>query len=83
MEVLLAHSLEEALEKLARNRRIDAVLLVGGPETERMVRAIREDNAAHPPIFVPGGSGHLPGVTTLPAEGKREMLNQLKARLEG
>ena len=83
VEVLLAHGLEEALEKLARNRRVDAVLLDGGPETERIVQAIREDNPAHPPIFVPGISGCLPpGVIALPGDGKRELLKLLKAKLE-
>jgi hypothetical protein len=83
VEVLLAQGLEEALEKLARNRRIDAVLLLAGAETASIVQAIREDSPAHPPIFVPGASGSLlPGVGALPGRSARELLNLLKAKLE-
>lgn len=83
VEVLLAHSLEEALEKLARNRRIDAVLLLAGTEAAQTVKAIREDSPAHPPIFVPDGSGPiLPGLRTLPGHGAQDLLNLLKEKLE-
>jgi hypothetical protein len=83
VEVLTAHGVEDALEKLGRNRRIDALLLCAGSETEGMVEAIREDSPAHPPIFVPAGLG-LPIPDTLPLEasGTREMLNLLKGKLE-
>jgi hypothetical protein len=83
VEVLLAQGLEEALEKLARNRRIDAVLLLAGEETASILEAIQEDSPAHPPIFVPVGSGPvLRGVQTLPGHGAQELLNLLKQKLE-
>jgi len=83
VEVLLAQGVEEALEKLARNRRIDAVLLLAGDEMAPIVAAIREDSPAHPPIYVPAGSGHFPpGVIALPDDRKTELLNLLKEKLE-
>ena len=83
VEVLLAQGVEEALEKLARNRRIDAVLLLAREETAPIVAAIREDSPAHPPMFAPAGSGlSLPGLRALPGHGARELLNLLKEKLE-
>ena len=85
VEVLLAHGLGEALEKLARNRRIDALLLLPGTEAASIVEAIREDSPAHPPIFVAGGSGLLPPrVIALTGAGEQtELLHLLKEKLEG
>ena len=83
VEVLTAHGLDDALEKLGRNRRIDALLLCAGPETEGLVEAIREDSPAHPPIFVPAVSGlSIPHTTSLEAAEPRQMLNLLKGKLE-
>lgn len=73
VEILRAHGTEEALEKLGRNRRIDAILLMGTPGQNReTLEAIREDNPAPPPVFaaasgegpadsVPGARGLEPG----------------------
>lgn len=83
VEVLTAHGIEDALEKLGRNRRIDALLLCAGPETEAMVEAIREDSPAHPPIFVPALLGPaIPHTISLEATEAAEMLNLLKGKLE-
>jgi len=51
VEVLFARGVEEALEKLARNRRIDAVLMAAGIENREIEAAIREDEPAPPQIF--------------------------------
>jgi hypothetical protein len=51
VEVLYARGVEEALEKLARNRRIDAVLMAAGIENLEIEAAIREDEPAPPQIF--------------------------------
>jgi hypothetical protein len=51
LEILHAEGAEDALEKLGRNRRIDAVLLAAGSENAEIERAIREDNPAPPPLF--------------------------------
>lgn len=65
VEVLHAGGLEEALEKLGRNRRIDAVLLLAGRHNASIAAAIQEDNPAPPPIFsvepdTPRGTRGLP-----------------------
>lgn len=83
LEVLRAHSAEEALEKLGRNRRIDAVLLLGRDDIQAIVEAIREDNPAHPPIFLPPGRRPPPGTRILPGEGLPELLDLLSGEVEG
>ncbi len=83
VEVLTAHGAEEALEKLGRNRRIDAVLLLGRGELAAIVEAIREDNPAHPPIFLPSGRQAPPGARILPGEGLAELLDLLSGEVEG
>ena len=49
IEVLLSRDIEETLEKLSRNRRIDAVLLLG-PDPEATARAILEEIPAAPAL---------------------------------
>ena len=78
LELLHAHDSEDALEKLGRNRRIDAVLLAGwdpGAGAE-IADAIRDDNPAPPPLYSLGIP--LPGTTTLapPLEGALEALER-------
>lgn len=83
LEVLRAHSAEEALEKLGRNRRIDAVLLLERDGIPAVVEAIREDNRAHPPIFLPSGRQAPPGTRILPGEGLAELLDLLSGEVQG
>lgn len=53
LELLHATGLEEALDRLARNRRIDAVLLLVDPGAAREIEAtLLEEDPAGPPIFV-------------------------------
>ena len=83
VEVLVAHGLDDALEKLGRNRRVDAVLITGGPDAGQIVAAIRDDSPAHPPIFVASGPGAaIPHTTPLPAAAPRQIVNVLKGKLE-
>jgi hypothetical protein len=72
IEILHARSADEAVEKLGRNRRIDAVLILDSREAAEIVEAIREDVVAPPPIFLPGGSTPLPGTRVLPAPAEDE-----------
>ena len=82
VEVLMAHGVEDALEKLGRNRRIDAVLLLAGEANPAIVDAIREDNPAHPPMYLPAGRPAPRGVRTLPAGEPAELLDLLLRELE-
>ena len=53
LELLHATGLEEALDRLARNRRIDAVLLLVDAEAAREIETILlDEDPAGPPIFV-------------------------------
>jgi hypothetical protein len=82
VEVLTAHGVEDALEKLGRNRRIDAVLLLAGDANPAIVGAIREDNPAHPPVYLPAGQLAPRGAATLPAREPAELLDLLLRELE-
>jgi hypothetical protein len=82
VEVLLAHGVEDALEKLARNRRVDAVLLLAGEANPEIVGAIRDDNPAHPPLYRPAGQPAPAGVRTLPAREPSELLDLLRRELD-
>ena len=81
VEVLTAHGVEDALEKLGRNRRIDAVLLLSGEDAPTIVAAIEEDNPAHPPLFQPGGRPRLPGTRILAAARPEELIDLLLGEL--
>jgi hypothetical protein len=83
VEVLTAHGVEDALEKLGRNRRIDAVLLLAGEANPAIAAAIREDNPAHPPFYVPAGQPAPGGVRTLPAGDPAELLDFLLREVDG
>ncbi|MDQ6894378.1 MAG: hypothetical protein M3167_17080 [Acidobacteriota bacterium] len=68
VEVLRARGAEDAVEKLARNRRIDAVLLLeDSAATRETIFAIRDEHPAPPPLFLaaPPGSPLPEGVRAL------------------
>lgn len=67
VEILVSNDREDALEKLARNRRIDAVLLLTGDATDTVAAAIREEDPGSPPLYAPATAGDISGVRTLPA----------------
>jgi hypothetical protein len=83
VEILLARDLEETLERLARNRRIDAVLLLAGRENARIARAIRDEDPASPPLFVPASAADVAGARTLAAEEPELLLALLERELSG
>ena len=74
VEVLLARGADEAVDRLARNRRIDAVLLLAGAENASIAAAIREDSVAPPPFYLPASAGNLPGARRLPSDRPAELL---------
>jgi len=83
VEILLAQGAEDAVEKLARNRRIDAVLLLAGEEAAGVVSAIREDNPAPPPLFLPEAApSPLSGIRRLAAEEPGRLIELLAASIE-
>jgi hypothetical protein len=51
VEVVAARGAEDALERLARNRRIDAVLLLAGTGASRTAALILEEDPGAPPVF--------------------------------
>ena len=53
LELLHAGDVEQALDRLARNRRIDAVLLLVEPESAREIaRTLGEEDPGGPPIYL-------------------------------
>ena len=71
IELLHATGLEEALDRLARNRRIDAVLLLVDAGAAREIEAtLLEEDPAGPPIFVPA-----------PEQSPEEVLESILSRL--
>ena len=51
VEIVTAHDAEDALERLARNRRIDAVLLLEGSDARKTAQLIAEEDPGAPPVF--------------------------------
>lgn len=83
IEVLRARDAEEAVEKLGRNRRIDAVLVLGAAIAPAAVEAIREDVIAPPPIFLPAGAQAIPGTRQVGGQNVRALLDAMGRELAG
>ena len=49
VEIVTANGAEDALERLARNRRIDAVLILAQPDAAETARLVREEDPGAPP----------------------------------
>ncbi len=82
IEILTAAGTEEALEKLARNRRIDAVLLLADGDPDAAARAIHEEDPGAPPIFVPAAVSPPPRAHRLaapPGDLLRAIAHELSA----
>ena len=77
VEVVAAHGAEEALERLARNRRIDAVLLLAGSEASETARLIAEEDPGAPPLFASAGVGNLDGARRLAQRSGGALLEEL------
>lgn len=82
VEVLTAHGVEDTLEKLGRNRRVDAVLLLEEQNMAAIVAAIEEDNPAHPPIFQASGGPRVPGTRILSTAEPAGLIDLLVRELE-
>lgn len=82
LELLHAEDVEEALERLSRNRRIDGVLFLMPPDSVREIAAvIREEDPSAPPLFAPTAIGTVPDVEALPATTPGELLEAITKRL--
>ncbi|MEO8349931.1 MAG: hypothetical protein ABI610_13575 [Acidobacteriota bacterium] len=82
LELLHAEDFEETLERLARNRRIDAVLLLLTADRAAEVAAlVREEDPSAPPLFAPEAIGTVPDVEPLTATTPEDLLEALTARL--
>lgn len=77
VEVLTASGVEDALEKLARNRRIDAVFLAGPSDAAGVARVIREEDPGAPPLFAPASAGSLPGVHAVGEESAERIVEAI------
>jgi hypothetical protein len=83
-ELLFAPNAEEAVEKLARNRRIDAVLVMPFAGAAVAVAAIREELTPPPPLFAPASAGLVAiGVQTLSDGEPAQLLEAVAASLQG
>lgn len=84
LELLHARDVEETLERLSRNRRIDAVLLLLPPDRAGEVAAlVREEDPSAPPLFAPATSEPVPDVRALHATTPEELLDAVTRRLSG
>ena len=82
LEVLHAGDVEQALDRLARNRRIDAVLLLLEGETgAEIVRTVLEEDPGAPPIFVAGNA--IEGTRSLETAEPAALLESLERSLAG
>lgn len=82
VEVLVAADAEEALETLARNRRIDAVLLLDRASAAATARQIREEDPGAPALYAPASTGPIPRVASLADDAPEAMVEALHRRLE-
>jgi hypothetical protein len=83
LEVMTAEEDEEVLDKLARNRRVDAVLLMPGPGAEALAAAIREEDPAGPPIYAWADAARIEGVHGLAARDARGAIEEIVKALSG
>jgi len=77
VEVVTADGAEDALERLARNRRIDAVLILAEPGAGETARLVREEDPGAPPLFAPAAAGKIAGVQSLAGTTGPELLDEL------
>ena len=83
VEVVSAHGAEDALERLARNRRIDAVLLLDADDARETARLITEEDPAGPPVFSARQGAGEEGLRTIEAGSPAAMLDGVVRALAG
>jgi hypothetical protein len=84
LELLHAGDVEDALDRLSRNRRIDAVLLLLSSDRAAEAAALlREEDPSGPPLLAPAPPDPPAGVQPLTAETPEELLKALMRKLSG
>jgi hypothetical protein len=78
IEIVAASDAEDALDRLARNRRIDAVLLLSDASAPDTARLLREEDPGGPPVFAACAA---PGVERIEAASPERMLLAVAERL--
>lgn len=82
LEVLHAKDVEETLERLARNRRIDGVLLlVEGDRAREIVATVLEEDPAAPPFFASASEAAPPRVRSVAGATPEELLEAVARAL--
>jgi hypothetical protein len=80
LELLHASDVEQALDRLARNRRIDAVLLLLDHESaSEIARVVLEEDPGAPPLYVAGSD--VPGTRRLSSGEPAALLESLERSL--
>ncbi len=77
IEVLWAHGPEDAAEKLARNRRIDAVLFFDDRIAKATAEAVKADGGTPPPLFRAGATS-VAGIESLDPD---DLFDDLRRKL--
>jgi hypothetical protein len=82
LELLHATGVEQALDRLARNRRIDAVLLLLDHESaSEIARVVLEEDPGAPTLYVT--ASEVPGTRFLPVAEPAALLESLERSLAG
>jgi hypothetical protein len=82
LELLHSGDVEETLERLSRNRRIDAVLLLlPFDRAGEVAAAVLEEDPSAPPLFAPEASKLLPHVRPVPGATPEELLDAVTREL--
>jgi hypothetical protein len=83
IEIVAAHGAEDALERLARNRRIDAVLLLAGSAANETARLIAEEDPGAPPVFAALAEEAGEGIRIIEPGTPAEVLDRVVRALSG
>jgi hypothetical protein len=83
VEILHARDADEAVEKLGRNRRIDAVLILSPEDAAAIVGAIREDVLSPPPVFLSAGAPEITGTRVLEDRAPARLVELVARALQG
>jgi hypothetical protein len=84
LELLHSGDVEETLERLSRNRRIDAVLLLlPSDRSGKVAAAVSEEDPSSPPLYAPAASKPAPPLRAVPGATPEELLDAVTRELSG